>query len=463
MTPAFVKDARPSAFTSSMKSNFGHKHTASLQHTSAADTTLASDDDDEIVWCVSSRSSAASTSPVNNDSVDRSSNAPLHDNRKSRKVSNRPVPGQNEGDTAANAFLHDFELVRGDYGSKEWTPPPSVKRQRGHRSTKSESALPTSATLVKQAPVKRELEPVKEAWADDVSGLERQMARASLISTPTRPRSTPGAEASQTPQSPSSGARKQRGQKKQKGGKSSKSTSPMTTNSVPKDSRAAARSYPSPAPSPSSDDARKGKADVAISNASPKKKSKKAKGRNKPKRILALETAPSTAPSSPRGLGIRSVVDDVSEYGDALLPLSPTPYHQAETDRLLGIAYDEAVQFMNAFIENPDYYTSRASRLTFLQALIVELGLVSATGPERALPESLSAAKALLKAHAFLNVKDYLAEREKGLDAIRRAMRPSRSALVRELRGRGGEKARRAKLGWVKETGLTVLLVSCQY
>lgn len=105
------------------------------------------------------------------------------------------------------------------------------------------------------------------------------------------------------------------------------------------------------------------------------------------------------------------------------------------------------------FILNPSYYTSRASRLTFLQALILELGLCH----EVSLPTSLSAARALLRSHAFLNVRDYLAVRAQGVEALRQAMYPSRSALVRDLRGPGT----RAELGWVKETGLTVLLVSC--
>jgi hypothetical protein len=54
------------------------------------------------------------------------------------------------------------------------------------------------------------------------------------------------------------------------------------------------------------------------------------------------------------------------------------------------------------------------------------------------------------------------------MEALREAMYPSRNALVKDLRGskrsvKGVEGTRgvRAELGWVKETGLTVLLVSC--
>ena len=57
---------------------------------------------------------------------------------------------------------------------------------------------------------------------------------------------------------------------------------------------------------------------------------------------------PSPAPSTPRGLGQRSVVDDLSEYGD----LSPLPLEMAKVDkdRLLTTAYDEAVKFMNSCV-----------------------------------------------------------------------------------------------------------------
>lgn len=118
------------------------------------------------------------------------------------------------------------------------------------------------------------------------------------------------------------------------------------------------------------------------------------------------------------------------------------------------------------FILNPSYYTSQASRLTFLQALILELGLCH----EFSLPNSLTAARTLLRSHAFLNVRDYLAVRAQGVEALRQAMYPSRSALARDLRGtkqsvKGieGERGVRAELGWVKETGLTVFLVSCYH
>jgi len=167
----------------------------------------------------------------------------------------------------------------------------------------------------------------------------------------------------------------------------------------------------------------------------------------------ASDSKPNT---SSAGLGQRPVVDDVSENGDGL---------ETTKENLLSAAYDEAVKFMNSFITNPSYYTSKASRLTFLQALILELGLCE----EYALPGTLTSARTLLRTRAFLNVRDYLAVRAEGVDALRRAMRPSRGALVRDLRGTRrraegesveGGREMRAPLGWVKETGLTVLLVS---
>lgn len=82
------------------------------------------------------------------------------------------------------------------------------------------------------------------------------------------------------------------------------------------------------------------------------------------------------------------------------------------------------------------------------------------------MPNTLTSARSLLKSHAFLNVRDYLAVRTQGLDALRDAMHPSRRALLKDLRatkrvqgGGADARRRRAPLSWVKETGLTVFLV----
>ncbi|KAL5490450.1 hypothetical protein ACEPAI_5283 [Sanghuangporus weigelae] len=423
-------------------------------------------DDDEIVYPVSSQSSDASTSP---DFSEGKRVNPVDSRRQDHYRESNDSTSNVQDSSNSDPFLADFVLERGDAGSKKWTPSPSTQRLRprgrGHRATKSEPPLPT--TTAPREP-KTKLQPVKESWTDDVNGLEEQMNRVRIDGTPARPRSTPGTEASHIVQSSTPSPRKQRSQKKQKRGRKARGAAVPGTlppaNNPFTIIHTAARSYPSPDPSPSPTKLiTPGKSAIADPG-NPDKKPKKGKNKNRTMKNDAIpqlaQSALSTAPSTPRGLGMRSIVDDVSENGDVVLPPQPLVVQQTEADRLLGIAYEEAVKFMNAFIENPDYYTSRASRLTFLQALIVELGIVSTAGPERTLPGSLSAAKALLKSHAFLNVKDYLALREQGLDALRSAMRPSRGALVRDLRGKNG---RRAKLNWVKETGLNVLLVSCQH
>ena len=104
-------------------------------------------------------------------------------------------------------------------------------------------------------------------------------------------------------------------------------------------------------------------------------------------------------------------------------------------------------------MKDPAHYTSKASKLTFMQALILEMGICH---ENVALPSTLTAAKALLKSRAFVNVLDYLRVRSQGREAIREVMYPSRSSLVRDLRGK-----KKPRIGWVKDTGLGVLLVSC--
>jgi hypothetical protein len=91
-------------------------------------------------------------------------------------------------------------------------------------------------------------------------------------------------------------------------------------------------------------------------------------------------------------------------------------------------------------------------RLTLLHSLIIELGLTAYP-----LPNSLTAAKALLKSQAHINIKEYIANREQGQAALRKAIHPSRSALVKDIRKTGN----RASLNWVKSRGLQVLLVNC--
>ncbi|KAI0303367.1 hypothetical protein B0F90DRAFT_1364259 [Multifurca ochricompacta] len=97
-----------------------------------------------------------------------------------------------------------------------------------------------------------------------------------------------------------------------------------------------------------------------------------------------------------------------------------------------------------------------------LQALILELGcLPAATAGKFSIPElpgSLRQAKLLLKSHAFINVRDYLAVREQGQAALRRVMHPNRKSLVKEVR-----KGKRMAVQEVKDAGLNVLLVNTRF
>jgi hypothetical protein len=117
--------------------------------------------------------------------------------------------------------------------------------------------------------------------------------------------------------------------------------------------------------------------------------------------------------------------------------------------------YDDAVKFISTFLSSPESRAS-TSPLRLLQAFIIELGLCPAS-PAPALPASLRAAKALLKSHAFLNVRDYLAAREQGLPALQRIMYPSRSALSKHIRKTGNK----VSTHWAKQHGLQVFLVHC--
>lgn len=99
---------------------------------------------------------------------------------------------------------------------------------------------------------------------------------------------------------------------------------------------------------------------------------------------------------------------------------------------------------------------SAYARLTLLQSLIIELGLMPPTAD---LPSSLKAAKRFLKSKAFLNVGDYLWAREQGPKELQNIMYPSKSALKKDLRNKKS-RDRRANRCWVKEHGLDVLLIT---
>jgi hypothetical protein len=143
------------------------------------------------------------------------------------------------------------------------------------------------------------------------------------------------------------------------------------------------------------------------------------------------------------GLGSRPIVDDVSES---------TEDFSTDLERDDSSVYEEAVEFITSFLRNPSAYAGSSSRLTLLQSLIIELGLSCPS-----MPGSMTSARTLLKSQAFLNIREYLAVRDQGMDAVKQAMYPSRSALIKSIRKRPQS---RASLGWVKEHGLQVLLVA---
>ena len=105
----------------------------------------------------------------------------------------------------------------------------------------------------------------------------------------------------------------------------------------------------------------------------------------------------------------------------------------------------------SSFLSNPEAKNNSVCRLTLLQSLIIELGLATSN-----LPSSLKSARAFLKARVFLNIREYIAVRSQGPDAIRKAMYPTKSALIKNFKTNKGT---RAPLQWVKDMGLQVLLV----
>ncbi|KAF8911084.1 hypothetical protein CPB84DRAFT_1763318 [Gymnopilus junonius] len=141
------------------------------------------------------------------------------------------------------------------------------------------------------------------------------------------------------------------------------------------------------------------------------------------------------------GLGARPIVDDYSDRQSII---------SCDNESVGPTLYEEASTFISRFLLNPEAKTDTICRLTLLQSLIIELGLATPS-----LPESLSAAKAFLKSRAFLNIKEYLAVREHGPEAVRGLLHPSKSALIKDIK----KKRNRVSLKWVKEHGLQVLLV----
>ena len=204
-----------------------------------------------------------------------------------------------------------------------------------------------------------------------------------------------------------------------------------------------------------------------------------------------LAIAPPVLGSPTKGLGARSVVDDVSERGDD----NDSIFGDGKPE-LSSLVYDKAVHYINwcvlfvavrrsrnrrlsnviqflphfSFLSNP--LEHKAANLALLQALIIELGFFNPTNGADSksvsgrstpsfelsdIPRSMTAAKSFIKSHVFLNVRDYLALRAQGQEALQNVLHPSRRSLVTELR----KKDARVPRDYVKQRGLNVLLITC--
>jgi len=169
---------------------------------------------------------------------------------------------------------------------------------------------------------------------------------------------------------------------------------------------------------------------------SQKKKQKKAKKAKKAAKKVGKPTRAAVAPKFP-----------VRDDGSSDTTEGSTTSAVSE--------YDEAVNFITSFLSSPGARDS-VCKLTLLRSLILELGLRT-SGSSSALPGSLTAAKALLKKQAHVNIREYIAVRQQGQAALQKVMHPSRSALIKSIR----QKKNPASLKWVKSQGLQVLLVTC--
>jgi len=202
---------------------------------------------------------------------------------------------------------------------------------------------------------------------------------------------------------------------------------------------------------------------------SPKRRRKRSDKYNDPStpraKCQSLIAAPPVPSFPAKGLGARSVVDDVSERGD-----DSDSVCGDRRSELSSAVYDKAVHYINCFLSSP--LDHKAANLALLQALIIELGFFNPSNGTDCesdsgrstpsfdisdIPQSMRAAKSFIKSHVFLNVRDYLALRAQGQEALQNVLHPSRKSLVTELR----KKDARVPRDWVKQRGLNVLLVTC--
>ena len=143
------------------------------------------------------------------------------------------------------------------------------------------------------------------------------------------------------------------------------------------------------------------------------------------------------------------IIDDTSSIAD---DASSVASEGSTTSTATVTGYEDASSFITGYLSSPDDKDT-VCKLTLLQSLIVELGVADASS----LPSTVTQAKKLLKAEAHINIREYMSEREKGQDALKRIMHASRGSLVKSIR----QKKNPASLTWVKQQGLNVLLVQC--
>lgn len=114
--------------------------------------------------------------------------------------------------------------------------------------------------------------------------------------------------------------------------------------------------------------------------------------------------------------------------------------------------YCEATAFISRYIACPHAQDGN-TKLQLLRSLIIELGVRPPNSSD--LPSTLTSARKLIKAEMHVNIKEYVATRDKGQLALKQIMHPSKSSLRREIQKTG----QRASLKWVKKRGLQALLI----
>lgn len=124
----------------------------------------------------------------------------------------------------------------------------------------------------------------------------------------------------------------------------------------------------------------------------------------------------------------------------------------AQTEQTPVSTYCEASAFVSRYIACPHAQDDN-TKLQLLRSVIIELGVRPPNSSD--LPATLTAARKLIKSEVHINIKQYVATRDKGQLALKQIIHPSKGSLRREIRRTG----QRASLEWVKKRGLQALLI----